>query len=55
MIRLPGKAVQYRASEVGIRLRDSPVKKTDTADRQNTAGERITEKESRRRITGKRR
>jgi hypothetical protein len=32
------------ASEMRIRLRDSPVKKTDTADRQNTAGEGITKK-----------
>jgi hypothetical protein len=29
---------------VRIRLRDSPMKKTDTADRQNTAGEGITKK-----------
>jgi hypothetical protein len=29
---------------VGTRLRDSPEKKTDTADRQNTAEEEITEK-----------
>jgi predicted HTH domain antitoxin len=33
-IRLSGRAVQYRTSEVRIRLRDSPGKKTDTADRQ---------------------
>jgi hypothetical protein len=42
-IRLPGRAVQYRTSEVRTRLRDSPVKKTDTADRQNTTGEGTTE------------
>jgi hypothetical protein len=43
-IRLPGRAVQYRTSEVRIRLQDSPVKKTDTADRQNTTGEGIIKK-----------
>jgi hypothetical protein len=32
-IRLPGRAVQYRTSEVRICLRDSPVKKTDIVDR----------------------
>jgi hypothetical protein len=32
------------ASEVRIRIRDSPVQKTGTADRQNTAGEGITKK-----------
>jgi hypothetical protein len=32
------------ASEVRIRLRDNPEQKTDTADRQDTAGEGITKK-----------
>jgi hypothetical protein len=35
---------QYRTSEVRIRLWESPVKKTDTADRQNTTGEGLTKK-----------
>jgi hypothetical protein len=43
-IRQPGRAVQYMTSEVRIRLRNSPVNKADTADRDNTATERITEK-----------
>jgi hypothetical protein len=32
------------ASEVRIRLRDSPVQKTDTADRHNMRGEGITKR-----------
>jgi hypothetical protein len=42
-IRLPGRAVQHKNSTVRIRLQDSPVKKTYTADRQNTTGEEIQE------------
>jgi hypothetical protein len=34
------------ASEMRIGLRDRPVQKTDTADRQNTAGKEITKKNS---------
>jgi hypothetical protein len=39
-----GVKEDWPASEGRTRLRNSPVHKTDTADRQNTAGERITKK-----------
>jgi hypothetical protein len=42
------------ASEVRIRLRDSPVQKTDTADRQDTTGEGIAKKSPRARIQDRR-
>jgi hypothetical protein len=48
-VHLPGRAVQYRTTVMMIRLWESPVKKTDTVDRQNTA-EGITEKNPRARI-----
>jgi hypothetical protein len=41
-VHLSGRTVQDQYSEVRIRLQDSPVQKTDTVNRQNTVGERIT-------------